>query len=472
MRCLLALLILASTSLATADDWLQFRGPNATGVPVKDLPLPEQVGPDRNVVWKTPLPPGHSSPIVVGERIFLTGVTDDRKLVTIALERATGKELWRMEAPYEQLETVHRIGSLAQPTPASDGQMVVSFFGSSGLFAYDLKGRELWKLRLGPYKNDFGAGSSPIVVDDLVLLCQDHDLDSHLVAYDKRTGAERWRTPRPQAHRNYCTPVVWEHQGQKQVVVVGTLHVTGYDLADGRELWRTSGVSRMVCMTPVAAGDRLYAAGWSAGGDEGERVSVEPFDKIAKQVDANGDGQFSEEELPKGDIRQRFTQVDRDKDGLLTRDEYEDFRSLFDLSQNAVLSIRPVAGDETKVDVAWANTKHVPFCSSPVLYRDTLFCCKDGGIVTTLDPKTGKPQKTARTPATGDYYASLVAGDGKVFLASEEGKLTVLSAQAQWKVLSSTALEEAIYATPAIADGRLYVRTVGHLYCFGNREER
>jgi outer membrane protein assembly factor BamB len=459
-------IVLATT--AHAGDWNQFRGPNATGIPADDLPLPDEVGPDKNVLWKTPLPPGHSSPVVVGDRIFLTAVTKDKQLLTLGLDRASGKVLWEREAPYDQLEVVHGTGSLAQPTPASDGEIVISFFGSSGLLAYDKDGKELWKLRLGPYKNDFGAGSSPILVGDRVILCQDHDLDAHLVAYDKKSGEEVWRTPRPDAHRNYCTPVVWQVNGQKQIVVVGTLQITGYDLATGRELWSHAGVSRMVCMTPTVAKDRLFAAGWSAGGEEGQRIKVDPFDKIAAGLDKNQDGSFSEDELPKGDIKQRFTQVDRDKNGLLSKAEYERFRNLFDLSQNAVLAVKPgPAGAPIPTEVAWTSTKFVPFCASPVLHRDVLFCCKEGGIVSSFDPATGKIYNTARTPGTGEYYASLVAGDGKVFLANEEGKVTILSAQPQWKVLSSVSLGEGIYATPAIADGKLYVRTTGHLYCFG-----
>jgi len=470
MRCMswfFALLCLLSLP-ASAGDWPQFRGPNATGVPMIDMPLPDEVGPEKNVVWKTPLPPGHSSPIIVGDRIYLTAVRD-QKLFTVALDRATGKVLWEREAPYDKLEQVHSTGSLVQPTPASDGKIVVSFFGSSGLLAYDNDGKQLWHLKLGPYKNDFGAGSSPILVDDRVILCQDHDLESHLVAYDKRTGNELWKTLRPDAHRNYCTPVIWEPRGRKQAVVAGTLMLTGYDFDNGQELWSVQGLSRMVCMTPVAAGDRLFAAGWSAGGEEGERISVEPFDRVVNDVDANKDGAFSEDELPKGDIKQRFTQVDRDKNGLITRQEYERFRNLFDFSQNAVLALKPVAsGDATDMNVAWTFTKFVPFCVSPVLYRDVLLCCKDGGIVSSLDPATGKAYKTARAPGTGNYYASLVASDGKVFLANEAGKLSILSAEPQWKVISSAEFGEGIYATPAIAEGKLYVRTTGNLYCFGS----
>lgn len=298
LRLILATIYLLFATAAIAGDWPQFRGPNATGIPSDDLPLPDEVGPDKNVVWKTELPPGHSSPIIAGDRIYLTAVTDDKQLLTIGMDRASGRLLWQQAAPYEMPEVIHGTGSLAQPTPASDGELVVSFFGSSGLLAYDKEGKLLWSKRLGPYKNDFGAGSSPILVGDKVILCQDHDLDSHIVAYDKRTGEELWKTDRPAAHRNYCTPVVWDHNGLETVVVAGTLQVTAYDVTTGKEQWSIGGISRAVCMTPVVAKDRLYAAGWSAGGEEGERIKVEAFDKVAPSIDKTATGRSAKRNCP------------------------------------------------------------------------------------------------------------------------------------------------------------------------------
>lgn len=467
MRNLLTALLLSVSTNVYSGDWLQFRGPNASGVPENDAPLPDEIGTDKNVVWKVAIPPGHSSPIVVGDRIYLTA-DRDAKLLTLGLDRATGKLLWEREAPYKKPEAVHSTGSLVQPTPCSDGAMVVSFIGSFGLLAYDHNGKELWHHELGPYKNDFGTGSSPIIVDDRVVLVQDHDLDAHIAAYDKQSGKELWKTPRPDAHRNYCTPVVWNVNGRKQVVVAGTLRISGYDFETGAELWHVSGISRMVCMTPIVAKNRLFAAGWSAGGDEGERTVIVPYDKVVAESDTNQDGAFTEEELPEGAVKKRFTQADRNKDGLVTKGEYEHFRGLFDLSQNALIAI--AANDQgVEPKLTWQMTKHIPFCASPILYRDLIFCCKDGGVVTSLDAATGKPYKSARTPGTGDYYSSPAAGDGKVFFTNQEGKVTIVSTERDWKVVSTADLGETIYASPAIADGKLYIRTAGHLYCFGKQ---
>jgi outer membrane protein assembly factor BamB len=453
-----------------ASDWPQFRGPNCSGRPAVDLPLPAEIGPAANVVWKTAVPPGHSSPVLAGDRVYLTAVRD-RKLLTLALDRQSGKVLWEAEAPSKHLEKVHKIGSHAQCSPAADGERVVSFFGSCGLFCYDSAGKFLWQRPMGPFKNDFGAGSSPVLAGDWVLLCQDHDQDSFLMAVDRRTGATVWKTDRSEFLRGYCTPVVWESGGRKQVVVAGTLRVAGYDLATGKEVWTVRGISRTVCMTPVVGDDGLlYAAGWAAGGDPGAPIHVEPFDSVIRKLDKNGNGKLEANELTTGPIAERFTQVDLDKDGSITREEYEGFRRLFEQGQNVVLAIRPGGrGDVTGSNVAWRNTRQVPFCASPLYHGGHVFAVKDGGLFFCLDAGDGKLLKRGRLPALGSYYSSPVAGDGKIYLLNEQGQLTVVSAAADWRVLATGDFEEDTYATPAIADGRIYVRTAGHLYCFGPR---
>jgi outer membrane protein assembly factor BamB len=170
---------------APAADWPQFRGPNCSGRGADGPALPADVGPGANVLWKTALPPGHSSPVAVGDRIFVTAVRDKR-LLTIALDPRDGRVLWEKEAPNTELEKVHKIGSHAQASPAADGECVVSFFGSCGLFCHDRAGKLLWHRPMGPFKNDFGAGSSPVLVGDRVLLSQDHDQGSFLTALEKR----------------------------------------------------------------------------------------------------------------------------------------------------------------------------------------------------------------------------------------------------------------------------------------------
>ena len=307
-----------------------------------------------------------------------------------------------------------------------------------------------------------------------MILCQDHDQGSFLEALDKRTGKTVWKTDRSEFLRGYCTPVLWDVAGKKQLVVAGTLRVVGYDLSTGKEVWTVRGIARTVCMTPVVGDDGLlYVAGWSAGGDADARLEVEPFDEVIKRLDKNGNGKLEANELTTGPIAERFSQVDVDKDGSITREEYERFRSLFQKGQNLVLAIRPGGvGDVTDSHVAWRNTKQVPFCASPLFVGGLVFTVKDGGFLASLDARDGKLIKRERLPGLGNYYSSPVTGDGKVYLLSERGRLTVVSAEKDWQVLAASDFEEDVYATPALLDGKIYLRTAGHLYCFALREKK
>ena len=467
------LLLFCGLAIARVDatDWPQFRGVHGSAFDPSGDKLPAEIGPDQNQIWKTPLPPGHSSPIVVGNRIFVTGIRD-KKLLTIGLDRQTGKQQWESEAPYERLEAIHRIGSYAQSTPCADADFVFSFFGSSGLYCHDHSGKLIWKRLMGPFVNDFGAASSPILVGERLILCQDHDLDSFLLCVDRRTGELIWKTDRSEFLRNSCTPVLWNNEGRLQIVVAATLRVVGYDLETGKEAWTVRGISRTVVSSPsVGVDGNLYLAGWAAGGDEAERIRVEPFDDVVLLKDKDKNGTIEEAELSEGPVYQRYSQADRNKDGHLTRTEYELFRSLFDQGKNLLLSIKPGAvGDATETHVRWTYPKQVPFCASPLLFNGLLFTIKDGGILQCLNANTGKSVKPLRLEANGSYYASPVAGDGKIYLVDETGRLTVVSANEDLKLLHTTEMKEDVYATPAIVDGRIYLRTSSGLYCFGISE--
>ena len=458
---------------AGAADWPQFRGSNCSGISAAKERLPDKIGPHTNVVWKTALPPGHSSPVVVGDRIYLTAERDKR-LWTLALNRKDGRVLWEREAPAHALEKIHNIGSHAQSTPAADNERVISFFGSCGLFCYGREGKLLWQRSMGPFKNEFGAGSSPVLAGDRVLLCQDHDQDSSLMALDKRNGETLWKTDRSEFLRGYCTPVVWDVGGRKQVVVAGTLRVAGYDLDTGKEVWTVRGIARTICMTPVVGDDsRLYVAGWSAGGDPGAPIAVEAFDPVIKRLDKNGNGKLETKELTSGPIAERFPQVDLDKDGSITGEEYERYRGLFREGRNVVLAIRGGGkGDITNSHVVWKNMRQVPFCASPLYLDGLIYTVKDGGFLASLDAHSGELVRRDRLAGSGNYYSSPVAGDGKIYFADQRGRLSVVQAGRDWRVLSSSDFAEDVYATPALAAGRIYLRTTEHLYCFGLPEGR
>jgi outer membrane protein assembly factor BamB len=301
------------------------------------------------------------------------------------------------------------------------------------------------------------------------LVNQDHDTDSFLMAVNKRTGSVLWKTDRSEFPRNYATPVIWMVGGKKQIVVPATLRVVGYDFESGHELWTVRGISRIVIMTPVVGADgMLYVAAWAPGGDETERIDVAAFAEFVAMYDKNRNGTLEEDEFPDGPVRQRFRQFDRDKTGTVTKDEYESMRGIFEQAHNVIVAIKPGGtGDITKTHVIWKYGKLLPYCPSPVVVNGLVFMVKDGGIVSCLDATTGQPTKQGRVSGTAGYYSSPVAGDGRVYLLSQRGELTVISAEAQWRELASARFGEDAYATPALVDGRIYLRTVGHLYCFG-----
>ena len=473
-RCfqvLVVVLVVAAmtTKLPATESWPQFRGINGSARSTSSEQLPDELSPSVNVIWKVKCPPGHSSPAIFGKTIYLTAVRDEQ-LLTLALDRDNGRVRWEAEAPHEGLEEIHRIGSHAQATSATDGGRVVSFFGSCGLFCYDTSGKLLWKRPMGPFNNGFGAAISPILVDDWVILCQDHDTDSFLMAIDKQTGKTVWTTDRSEFPRNFCTPVIAEVDGKKQIVVAGTLRVVGYDAATGKEIWTVRGIARAACSSPGIAEDgTIYIASWAGGGEPGARIVVAPFAQEVALRDANENGTLELNELEEdGAIHRRFSQVDRDNTETITRQEYEYFRGLFKDSRNVVVAINPGGkGDVTQSRVTWEFRKFVPFIASPLYANGNVFLVKDGGILTSLDAKTGTPIKTKRLSATGAYYSSPVAGDGKVYLLNERGKLTVITDEGQWRVLSNADFGEDSYATPAIVDGKIYLRTTEHLYCFG-----
>jgi outer membrane protein assembly factor BamB len=455
-------------SLVQGGSWPQFRGPGSSGLPDTDGKLPAQVAPDKNVVWKVPLSPGHSSPVIVGDRLYLT-VVRDKKLFTLALDPKNGKVLWEAEALHHGLEKIHEVGSHAQSTPATDGEYVISFFGSSGIYCYDVSGKEVWHRPMGPFKTIFGAASSPIIVCDKVILSLDHDKDSQLLCLDRKTGTTVWRVDRSEFPVSCASPVLWNNAGQKQIVVVGTLRVVGYDLDTGKEVWTVRGMARSSQMTPTIGPDGiLYAIGWAGAADPGERVSLLPFDEMLTKHDKNKNGTLEKEEVPDGPIRQRFELIDRDKDGHVSREEWEGMRQIFDQAINRLVAIKPGGkGDITESHVLWEQKKHLPFVPSPLVYKGQLYLIKNGGIISAVDIKTGEIGKQERAGAAGNYYASPVGGDGKVYFFSQAGDAMVISAGAQWRVLSRARFGEEIFATPAIVDGRIYVRTTAYLYCFG-----
>ena len=467
---LAAALALAVSLPCFAAQWPQFRGPGGLGIGEGAEP-PTYFGSGSNVLWKTALPTGHSSPCIFGSNIFLTAF-DGKKLETICLDRATGAVRWRATAPTEKIEPAHRIANPAASTCATDGERVFTYFGSFGLLAYDFAGHELWRVPLPAPMVEFGTGTSPVLAGGRLVLVCDQDQGSFLIALDPRTGKALWRVERAEFRRSFSTPAVWQHDGLEELVVPGSIWLTSYNLKDGSERWRYSGTSRVANSTPVFGDGLLFNASWNIGGDEGDRISMPAFKEFSGEHDANKDGQLSRAEIPAGPVRDRFTQMDLNKDGIVTAAEWANMAEMFAKAENAVIALRPGGTENiTTTHVAWKSTRSLPYVSSPLFYRGRLYTVKNGGLFSCYEAKTGKLiYQDERLDAPGDYYASAVAVGGKIFVASQKGVVTVIAPGDSLNVLARNDLHEQIFATPAIVEGTLYLRTAEQIFAFSLRK--
>ena len=453
---------------APPGEWSRFRGPNGSGVS-EATNVPTEFGPASKLAWRLALPPGHSSPILWGDRIYLTAFRGTA-LVTMAIDRNKGQIIWERRAPGEATKSVDARNNAASPSPAVEADSVYVFFADYGLVAYDAGGRERWTMPLGPFNNIYGMGASPVIVgNDLILAC-DQSTGSYVMAVDKKSGKMRWKTPRPEAKSGHATPIVWRAlDGRTEILLPGSFLLTSYDAATGAKRWWVRGLSFEIKSTPVITADTIFINGYGAPqNDPGRKVVVPSAEETWKTADADKDGLLSKGEFPKG-IPNWFAIADLDLNGSLTQEEWEYYRAALD-SENGMLAIRLGGkGDMTDTAIKWKYQRSVPQLPSPLLYRNVLYMVNDGGIVTTLNPETGAVINQGRLQgALGSYYASPVAASGHLFFISEPGAVAVLPPTGALTPIVVNDLKEAVYATPAFADGRVYIRTVEALYAFGS----
>jgi outer membrane protein assembly factor BamB len=459
----IALFLLVSA--AGAEEWTRFRGPNGSGVSY-DTGFPTEFGKEKNVLWRTPVRPGKSSPVLTRYHIFLTAF-ENGKLFTQCFDRKTGRLLWERSVDRPRAESTEALNHPAAITAVTDGDNVYSFFIDYGLISYDGEGNVRWKAPLGPFSNSMGHSSSPIIAGDNVILVIDQALDSYIAAFDRRTGQIRWKTPRKEID-GWATPLLYQPAGTTLLVLTTSSGQLGAHRVDnGQRLWSRTGLSPVIVASPILENDTIFTFGY--GFD-----SMSPFAGQLQKFDKNHDGKLTPDEYGSDPDLIGIGQFVGNKDGIVTQEKWDEHQRTT-LAPSSLLAIRVErdlgvpAEAPMRTRELWRYQKSfIGVVPSPLSYDGVLYLLKNGGLLSSFDAETGKVAKAGRIAgALGGYSASPVAAEGKLFLASEEGKVTVLTASRDWEVITVNDLGEGCYATPALAGGHIYLRTNEALYRFG-----
>ena len=447
---------LLGTLAAAGADWARFRGPDGGGV-AETAPAPLDMRADGGYVWKRQVPPGKSSPILVGGRLFLTAHEGD-DLLTLAFDAKSGESLWTRRIRRDRQDQRNEVNDAAAPTPVSDGERLWAFFADFGLVAYSVEGEELWRRPLGPFTGPHGIASSPLLIDGMLVLMLEQRDDGAVIGVDAAAGEIRWKAPRPPTlGGSFATPVAYRSSaGEMQAVVMSPFELAGYHPRTGEKLWRVGGLPHQPKSSPVAVGDILIAG---VQGDNA-RHNLKSWDKMLADLDENGDGVVQGTEIS-GSI------ADFDRDGKFGRNDYEQWREEKS-PESRLMAVRPNGrGDLTSAAMLWSVERGVPRVTTPLAYQGLLYMVRNGGILTALDVRTGELVKEGRLrDAIDEYFASPVAAGGKVLVVNRGCQLTWIDAGEDWEVLSVNDLGDECFATPALSADGVFVRTSDALYRF------
>jgi outer membrane protein assembly factor BamB len=467
--------------------WLQFRGPGALGIAPENADPPIHFNSDTNLVWKTAILPGWSSPCIVNDRIFLTGFNKtDSMLYTFALNRENGEILWADSITPDTLYDIHPINSYANPTITSDGSRIFSHFPCYGLIAYNLDGLKLWEYRHPPTTYNFFGGCSPVVRDSIVLFNVSIWPNPRIQAQDCMTGDSLW-VIQDSAHFNTldvtnATPVFWNdllimHQESK---------IVAYNMKRREAEWWLS-TPTTATSTPVVYDDVVYAGTWTNLGEKSVRGFTYSFDVLVGNYDQNKNLKLEQKEIPdsvvifrrpestgepstsmKVNEEKTFRMFDKNKDAALDRNEWSAMMVVLEpfFKDHGMLALKVTGkGELSDSALLWKITDDTPETPSPLIAGENIFFIANGGIMTVINRQTGEVVKKGRIGATGTYLSSPMLAGNRIYTCSYNGIITVLSSK-DFSVLARNKLNEKIAASPVAVDDVLYVRTDKHMFAF------
>jgi len=474
-------------AVSFAEDWPQFRGPNCSGISTGEASLPVEFSAEKNVRWSAELGDGVGSPVIAAGRLFVTALIDEQSVGLYAYDAEDGTPLWKRTWNTGPLPEVHLTNSHASTTPAADADRVYVYFPSIGMLALSAAdGSDAWECKLPVpfFVFKWGPAMSPVLYKDMLLFCQDDDLYPALYAINKSDGEIRWKDDRYDMAVNYSHPVICETDQGDEIVVAGTGKLIGYDPQNGERLWEAKTLLRNIKTTPVCRDGIVYISLQSGG------IANQWLATADQAETGNSDGKLTKEEMqafvgetviPESFFKKTFDRGDKNGDGFLEGEELDvaflhpdNFAGArFDAEDAAsqyVLAVRGGGrGDVTETHVLWKQpTKYTDHIVSPFISDDRMFLIKGGGITTVYSTEDGDVvRRPKRVPNTSEYFASPISGDGKIYLAGENGVVTVLKDNADYEVLSKNDMGDSIVSTPAIANGKFYVRTRSKIICVG-----
>ena len=419
----LVVLFFFVAGLIRAENWPGWRGPSGDGVSA-GKGIPTKWSSTENIAWKIAVPgEGHSSPIVWGDKVFLTSsLTEKNKRILLCIDRLSGQTVWQRDVVQSPPETIHRLNSRASGTPATDGKQVyVTFMRAEGdeviapnvgserlitpgkiiVAAYDLDGNKKWKTNVGDFVSAHGFNTCPVLFEDLLILNGDHDGDAYLVALDRQSGRQRWRTRRENKTRSYVTPIIREIDGITQMILSGSLCIASYDPRNGKRHWIVDGPTEQFVASMVYDGKYVFATG---GYPERHTLAIRPGGK----------------------------------------------------------------GNVTDTHIAWRTTRGAAYVPSPIISGRYLLMVADSGIASCFEARTGKRHWMERLP--GGHSPSPVSADGLVYFVSDRGVTTIIRPSETFAVIAKNELGEPVSASPAISQGQIFLRTHQHLYCIGSKK--